>query len=77
MSDGNTYGPFAMPADPVGPQGPQGEVSAADLSFAFGNTSANTNGVQLLGLTVSDPPTQSELQAVANKIDELIGAMRR
>jgi len=25
----------------------------------------------------SDPPTQSELQAVANKLDELIGALRR
>lgn len=44
---------------------------------AASEVSANTNGVQLLGLTVSDPPTQSELQAVANKIDELITAMRR
>jgi hypothetical protein len=33
--------------------------------------------VQLLGLTVSDPPTQSELQAVANKLNELIAALRR
>jgi hypothetical protein len=77
MSDGGTYGPFPMPAGPAGPQGPQGEVSAADLSFAFGATSANTNGVQLLGLTVSDPPTQSEMQAIANKLDELITALRR
>jgi len=77
MSDGSIYGPFAMPAGPQGTQGSPGKVSAADLSFAFGATSANTNGVQLLGLTVSDPPTQSELQAVANKIDELIQALRR
>ena len=40
-------------------------------------TSANTNAVSQLGLTVSDPPTQSELQAVANKLDELIAALRR
>jgi len=77
MSDGSAYGPFPMPAGPAGPQGQPGEVSAADLSFAFGATSANTNGVQLLGLTVSDPPTQSEMQAIANKMDELIAAMRR
>jgi len=77
MSDGSTQGPFPMPAGPVGPQGPQGEVSAADLSFAIGGTPSNCNGVQLLNLTVSDPPTQSELQAVVNKIDELINALRR
>jgi len=65
------------PQEKLCPQGIPDEVSAADLSFAFGATSANTNGVQLLGLTVSDPPTQSELQAVANKIDELINASRR
>ena len=62
---------------PAGPQGSPGEVSAGDLSFAIGGTPSNCNGVQLLGLTVSDPPTQSELQAVVNKIDELIQALRR
>jgi hypothetical protein len=33
--------------------------------------------VAVLGLTVSDPPTQSEVQDLANKLDELITAMRR
>jgi hypothetical protein len=33
--------------------------------------------VQLLNLTVSDPPTQSEMQSIANKLDELIVALRR
>jgi hypothetical protein len=60
-----------------GAQGPAGEVTNMDLSTALGGTSANSNGVAQLGLTVSDPPTQSELQAVANKLDELIAALRR
>jgi len=87
MTDGTSYGPFTVasgptgPGGPEGPQGPAGEVTAQQLaqeiSFAFGGTSANTNMVQLLSLTVSDPPTQSELQAVANKMDELISALRR
>jgi hypothetical protein len=29
------------------------------------------------GLVVSDPPTQSELQAIVSKLDELINALRR
>jgi len=76
-TDGNTAGPFAMPAGPQGPQGNPGEVSAQQLSDAISGTSANSNTIQLLNLTVSDPPTQSELQAVANKLDELIQALRR
>jgi hypothetical protein len=41
------------------------------------DASANTNTIALLGLTVSDPPTQAEVQALANKLDELILALRR
>ncbi len=86
MSDGGSYGPFSVAGGPAGPpgnegaqgqQGPPGEVTSQQLSDAILGTSTSTNAVQLLGLTVSDPPTQSELQAVANKMDELINAMRR
>ena len=69
-------GPAGSDGGP-GPQGQPGEVSNQQLNNAIAGTSANTNAIQLLGLTVSDPPTQSELQAVANKMDELIQAMRR
>ena len=62
---------------PQGPQGNPGEVSNADLTTAMGSTSSNTNAVSQLGLTVSDPPTQSEMQTIANKLDELIAALRR
>jgi hypothetical protein len=60
-----------------GPQGPPGEVTSAALNAAIAGTSANSNGVALLGLAVSDPPTQSEVQQIVNKLDELINALRR
>ncbi|MFN0078698.1 MAG: hypothetical protein ACKVY0_19735 [Prosthecobacter sp.] len=47
------------------------------LSNAIGGTRSNTNAVNTLGMTVSDPPTQGEMQAIANKLDELISALRR
>ena len=65
------------PEGPPGPAGPMGEVSQALLDAAIAGTSGNSNGVALLSLFVSDPPTQGELQAVANKLDELIQALRR
>ena len=54
-----------------------GEVKNAQLTTAINGTSSNTNNVSTLGLTVSDPPTQSEVHALANKLDELINALRR
>ena len=65
------------PQGDAGPQGAPGEVTNAALATALAGTSANSNGVALLGITVSDPPTQAEMQAVANKLDELITALRR
>ncbi|MCB1276940.1 hypothetical protein [Prosthecobacter sp.] len=60
-----------------GPQGPVGEVSFADLSNAIVGTSNNSNSIDVLGLAVSDPPTQAEVQQIADKVDELINALRR
>jgi hypothetical protein len=60
-----------------GPQGAPGEVTTMQLNSAINTTSANSNGVNLLGMTVSDPPTQGEVQAIADKLDELILALRR
>ena len=86
MSDGASYGPFTVAGGPPGPQGGLGEkgekgdpgdVSSQQLANAIAGTPSNCNGVELLSLIVSDPPTQSEMQAIANKLDELITAMRR
>ena len=65
------------PPGPEGPQGPMGEVSSMELSNAIAGTSSNSNGVGTLGLVASSPPTQYEMQAVADKLDELIYALRR
>ena len=62
---------------PRGNDGTPGEVSAAQLSSAIDGTSNNSNSVGTLGLSVSDPPAQAEMQSLANKLDELINALRR
>jgi len=67
------------------PQGPPGEVTLSQLATELATlstsllaqTSNNSNVVAELNLTVSNPPTQAEVQAVANKLDELIAALRR
>ena len=60
-----------------GPQGPPGEVTQAALDAAITGTSANSNSVSTLGMVVTNPPTQSEVQTLADKVDELILALRR
>ncbi|MEQ1750714.1 MAG: hypothetical protein ABL974_14900 [Prosthecobacter sp.] len=60
-----------------GPQGPPGEVTNVALAGAINGTSNNSNAVATLGLVVSDPPTQTEMQSLANKVDELLVALRR
>ena len=61
----------------TGAQGAPGEVSNAQLNSAINGTSNNSNAVSMLGMTVSDPPTVGEVQAIASKLDELILALRR
>lgn len=60
-----------------GPQGPQGEVSAGDLNNALATTSANSNGVALIAAAPNDPPTAADWQVLADKMNELIVALRR
>ena len=62
---------------PQGLQGPAGEVTNAALLGAIAGTSNTSNGVPILSLAISDPPTQAEVQAIADKIDELIDALKR
>ena len=62
---------------PAGEAGVNGEVTNAQLSEAISGTSTNSNAVMTLGMVVSDPPTQAEMQTLANKMDELILALRR
>ena len=76
-------GPLGGPQGPEGPQGsggsqgPAGEVTTSALNSAISGTALNPSSVSLLSLTVSDPPTQSEMQSIANKLDALITALIR
>ena len=76
-----------MPFDPNLPQ-ENTPVDAAQmrdqlngLNDAIANgiagTSSNSNAVGTLGLAVNNPPTQADVQTIADKIDELINALRR
>ncbi|MGY8644204.1 MAG: hypothetical protein ACKVJU_24310 [Verrucomicrobiales bacterium] len=75
-------GPPGMDGQPgqegmPGPDGPPGEVSQQALDDAISTTSTNSNGVTELARVISDPPTQADVQAIADKLDELIGVLRR
>jgi len=86
MSDDTTYGPFTVASGPQGDQGEKGdtgdkgdtgEVSEQQLNDAIAGTPSNVNAIEPMNLTVSDPPSQWEIQTIANKLDELINALKR
>jgi len=73
-------GPQGIPGPPgePGTPGESGEVTFAALSTELNNnTSANSNGVGTLGFFANDPPNQSDVQQIIDKLDELINALRR
>jgi len=71
----------AGPQGPEGPQGPMGEVTTQQLNdgiaAAVGGTANNVNGVQPLGLALSDPPVTSEIQQILDKLNETINGLHR
>jgi hypothetical protein len=70
-----SYGPFALkgPAGDPGADGADGQTGPAGPA---GADAPNSNGVTGLSLTVSDPPTAAEVQDIADKLDELINALK-
>ncbi len=62
---------------PAGETGAPGEVSNATLAGEISGTARNPNSVAPIPFTVSNPPTQAELQAVVDKLNELIGSLQR
>jgi len=50
--------------------------AATSLSNAIEGTAQNPT-VSLLGGTISNPPTQAQVQAIENKINELINTLAR
>ena len=49
----------------------------AQLNAAIAGTAQNIPGVAALGITISDPPQQAEVQATADKVEEMINGLRR
>ncbi len=58
-----------------------GEVSASDLNnafnFAISGSSNNSNVVGQMSLSVDPVYSQSQMQQISDKVDELILALRR
>jgi hypothetical protein len=62
----------SLPAD-------NSEIVAGELRGQFQAIKfyfTNAGSVPPLGMTVSDPPTQAEMQALADKLDEVITALQ-
>ena len=64
-----------MPADhsPLDSGGIRGQFQA--ISGMFDDIRGRLISLTPLGLTVSNPPTQADVQAIADKLDELINAL--
>ena len=62
---------------PQGPQGPPGDVNTGQLDMAIGTTSSKSNGVGLLSIAYSDPPSASQCEEIVDKLNELVTALRR
>jgi hypothetical protein len=62
---------------PAGAPGAPGEVSQNDLSAAILTTAVNPDNVSPVGANFMDPVSASDLNTVAGKLDELIGALKR
>ncbi|MEI6192962.1 MAG: hypothetical protein WCS42_01380 [Verrucomicrobiota bacterium] len=53
-------------------------ATQASLNDAINaGAAANCDGVAELNLTVSNPPTQAQMQSLADKVDELIRTLKR
>ena len=55
----------------------QTRATQANLDGAIAGTANNCNAVDFLNISISDPPTQSEAQAILDKLNEFLGATRR
>ena len=66
----------AIPAGPAGPAGPPGEVSNATLAAQIAGTAQNPN-VGTFNITLSDPPTRAEVQAILDFVNALVNSLTR
>ncbi len=71
-----TFDPTKPAANsPVSPAELRDQFNALEAEIE--ETAYDPSSIAPLGLTVSNPPTQAEVQAIANKIDEMLTFMSR
>ncbi|MBL9144904.1 MAG: hypothetical protein JNM99_14580 [Verrucomicrobiaceae bacterium] len=73
----NVHFTFAIPRGVDGTNGTDGEVTAAALAAEITTTSSNTNSVNTLGQSADGTYNAAQMQALLDKVDELITALRR
>jgi hypothetical protein len=62
---------------PAGETGPAGEVSQSALNSAIMGTAQNPTSISTLSLTISDPPTKAEVEAVLAFANAMLSALQR
>lgn len=65
------------PPGPPGPDGPPGEVTLAMLNEAIAGTARNPASLSPLTQTISDPPTQEQVQNLQNAYNEMLAILFR
>ena len=55
----------------------QAKASEDDCVNRLYMCAVNPTAVEGMGMVVSDPPTQEQVQAISNKLDELIAVLKR
>ena len=68
---------FSIPKGEPGSPGVTSEDVANALVNERINHAQNPTSVSTLSLTISDPPTKAEVEAVMGKVNELIAALQR
>lgn len=65
------------PEGPQGPPGPPGEVTTSDLNSAIAGTARNPLSLTPLTQSISDPPTQEQVQNIQNLLNALLTEAQR
>ena len=71
---------FGIPQGPQGTPGntgPPGEVTTQQLTDSIANTAQNPTTLSPLNIAISDPPTQSEVEAILTQLNDLLTALQR
>lgn len=75
--EGGTWNQFGSIQGPGSPQGQAGDLSTQQLNDAIATTALNPTGIGRWGGSITDPPTQSEMNDFAAWAESLRAAVIR